>query len=129
MQIEDLIWRQASETLFITREQYLDQLRAYSIEPVQRDGVLVGAVLRKGPEFHFTTFGTGLPITRAMIRDCLAPQLAEYGYVETRTPKLGHDRQHRLNGKLGFVRIGEDEYNVLYRLDRGRSAERSTPCP
>lgn len=129
MDIEDLIWRQASETLFVTREQYLDHLRAYAIEPVQRDGVLIGAVLRKGPEFHFTTFGSGRPITRATIRDCLAPQLVEFGYVETRTPKLGHDRQHRLNVKLGFVRTGEDAYNVHYRLDRGRSAERSTPCP
>ncbi len=55
---------------------------------------------------------------------------AEFGYVETRTPKIGYERQHRLNGKLGFVRTGEDEYNVHYRLDRGRSAvEEEHPMP
>lgn len=117
MSIEDLLWQQASEVLFITKEQYLEKLRAYAIEPVERDGVLVGAVLRKGPEFHFTTFGSGRPITRAMIRDCLAPQLEEFGYVETLTPR-SDERQHRLNRKLGFVQVSEDEFNVRYRVAR-----------
>lgn len=117
MKIEDLLWQQAAEVLFITKEQYLEHLCAYAIEPVERDGVLVGAVLRKGAEFHFATFGSGRPITRAMIRDCLAPQLAEFGFVETKTPKTDV-RQHRLNRKLGFAQVGEDEFNLRFRLAR-----------
>lgn len=127
--IEDLIWQQASEKLFITKEQYLDQLRTFAIEPIWRDGVLIAAVLRRGPEMHFATFKTGCPITRPMIRDWFAPQFAQYGYVDVRTPRLDK-RQQRINEKLGFVQIGEDEYNIHYRLDRGRcTVNRSTPCP
>jgi hypothetical protein len=128
--VEDLIWQQASQTLFLTREQYLEHLRTFAIEPIERDGILIGAVMRKGPELHFTTFRAGVAIDRQLIRDVLAPQLERYGYVETRTPKPDHTRQHRFNKVVGFVKTGEDDYNVHYRLDRGRSAaHRSAPCP
>jgi hypothetical protein len=115
--IEDLIWRQASKTLFLTREQYMEHLRAFAIEPVERGGTLIGAVLRKNAELHFVTFDTGVPITRDIVRDALAPQLEEYGCVETKTPKLDR-RQHRFNEGMGFVKVGEDEFNTLFRLSR-----------
>lgn len=114
--IEDMIWEQASQYLFIPKEQYLDELRAYAIEPVSRDGLLLGAILRKGPELHFVTFKTG-PISREVVREALAPQFAEYGFVETRTPKVDA-RQHRFNRLVGFQPVGEDEFDVHYRLRR-----------
>lgn len=128
-ELEDLIWEQASRFLFVPKEQYLAELRTYDVEPVSRDGLLLGAVMRKGPELHFVTFKTG-PIGRDIVRRALDPQLDRYGYVETKTPKVDA-RQHRFNRVMGFVAVGEDQYNVHYRLDRGRSAthHRSTACP
>lgn len=128
--LEDLIWQRASEVLFIEKEQYIEQLRTYQVEAVERDGALLGAVMRKGPEFHFVTFGNAARIDRQTVRAVLEPQLAEYGYVLTRTPKPDTGRQHRFNRTMGFVAVGEDEYNIHYRLDRGRSAvNRRATCP
>ena len=45
------------------------------------------------------------------------------GYVLTKTPKE-EERQRRFNEAIGFEKIGEDEYDIHYRLDRMRSA----PC-
>ncbi len=129
MTLEDRIWDRAREDLYITREQYFETLKDWAIEPVTRDGVLLGAVMRKGPEFHFVTFRASSRIGRSVVRDVLAPQLEQFGYVLTRTPKP-EERQHRFNRAVGFVAVGEDEYNIHYRLDRGRCAvTRSTSCP
>lgn len=128
--VRELIWEQARETLFVEREQFMAGLAEWEIESVERDGLLLGAVLRKGPEFHFCTFGAAPRIGRQLIRDVLAPQMDRYGYVVTRTPKPATGRQHRFNRTMGFVQTGEDAYNVHYRLDRDRSAAtRSAPCP
>lgn len=114
--IEDLIWEQASQFLFMPKEQYLEELRTYEIEPVNRDGLLLGAVLRKGPELHFVTFKAA-PIPRATVRQALAPQFERYGYVVTKTPKVDA-RQHRFNRVVGFRPVGEDAWNVHYELRR-----------
>lgn len=128
-EIEDLIWAQASQHLFVTREQYMEQLRTFEIEPVERDGVLVVAWLRKGPELHMFTPKSGRPITRKMLAEAFEPQFEKYGHVDVRTPKLDR-RQRRINERVGFVAVGEDKYNIHYRLDRGRwSLQRSTSCP
>jgi hypothetical protein len=125
----DLIWERARETLFVTREQFMAGLAEWQVEAVERDGTMIGAVMRKGPEFHFCTTGALARIDRQVIRDVLAPQMERYGYVLTRTPKIDA-RQHRFNRVMGFVAVGEDRYNVHYRLDRDRSAAtRSAPCP
>lgn len=123
--VRELIWRQVSEHLFVTREQFMAELDQWEIEPrVLPDGAIAGGVMRKGPAFHFFTFGK-VSITRQMMREALAPQFERYGYVTTRTPKVD-ERQHRFNRLMGFVATGEDEYDVHYRLDRIRSAtERS----
>lgn len=98
------------------KEQYLESLRAFDIEPVQRDGVLLGAVLRREDELHFVTFKNG-PIPRQVVREALAPQFEKYGYVTTRTPKV-EARQHRFNRIVGFRQVGEDEYDILYKMRR-----------
>lgn len=114
--IEDLIWEQASQFLFMPKEQYLEELRTYAIEPVHRDGLLLGAILRKEAELHFVTFKAA-PIPRQVVREALAPQFEAFGYVTTRTPKVD-SRQHRFNRLVGFRPVGEDEYDVHYRLRR-----------
>lgn len=125
----DILWAKASEHLYCSKEQYVETLKGWAIEAVEQDGVPVGAVLRKEDEFHFITFGAAPRISRATVRAVLAPQLEAFGHVLTRTPRL-EERQHRFNKTVGFVQTGEDEYNIHYRLDRGRCAvTRSTQCP
>lgn len=114
--IEDMIWEQVSQILFVPKETYMEALATYSIERVERDGVLLGAVLRREDELHFVTFKNG-PIPRQVVRDALAPQFAQYGRVVTRTPKVD-PRQHRFNRLVGFRQVGEDEYDIHFELRR-----------
>jgi len=90
------------------------------------DGVLVGAVLTKGPELHFATFGKKWRLTRADIRRYLEPILAEHGHVETKTP-ADDARQLRFNRLLGFEETGADEFYVHLTLTR-LPFSKDTPC-
>lgn len=112
----DALWAQIEPTAYITRDQFARGLDAWEVEPVEVDGELAFAALTQGAEFHFTTFGTGRPISLAMIRARLEPILARHGFVTTRTPK-GESRQHRFNKLIGFKAVGESEFFVNYRLD------------
>ncbi|MDP3909037.1 MAG: hypothetical protein Q8Q14_01480 [Gemmatimonadales bacterium] len=126
MTIEDLLWAAVEKMVYITREQYLASLAGWSIHPHAVDGEIVGAVLTKGPELHFCTFGRPWRLTRADIRRYLEPILTEHGRVETKTPK-DDARQLRFNKILGFVETGADEFFVHLTLRR-LPFSKDTPC-
>lgn len=113
----DALWEQIEPTVFITREQFLRGLEVWAIDPVIIDGELAFVALTQGPEFHFASFDTGATITRTMIWSRLDAIMDQYGFVTTRTPKEGANRQHRINKALGFKEIESDEFLVTYRLD------------
>lgn len=116
-QLLDRLCEQAEESLFVSREQMRASLETWAIEPEIRDGKTVGAVLRRGPELHFATFGE--PISRKTVVEALRPQLEQYGYVETRTPR--HlERQHRFNRLIGFHAVGGDAFDIHYRMERAQ---------
>lgn len=125
----DLLWEQASKTLYLTREQWEQTMLGWEIEEVRVQGDLGGAILRKGPELHFAVFDTGHIATRQIVVDAVKGQLEKYGYVVTRTPK-DDKRQARFNALVGFKVTGEDEFDTHFRLDAGdfRYRERLT-CP
>lgn len=113
-QVRERLWEQASEgLLFTSREEYLEDLKTWGIEGYWADDVMVGGILRRGPEFHFFTLGSGHPIGRGTILRFLGPQLERYGYVTTRTP-LDDVRQHRFNRAFGFFEIKRDALDVHY---------------
>lgn len=112
------LWEQIEPTVFISHDQFVAGLAEWDIEAVRIDGELAFAVLVKGPEFHFASFNTRTPITRAMIRARLDPIIQRHGFCTTRTPKDGADRQHRFNLAYGFQAVGEDEFMIHYRLER-----------
>jgi hypothetical protein len=116
-EVIDRLWAQAEPIVFISRDQFVRGLEGWDIEAVRIDGRLAFAALTNGPEFHFASFDTGAPVTMAMIRSRLDPIIERHGFVSTRTPKSGADRQHRFNRAFGFVATGEDEFFVHYRLD------------
>lgn len=117
-EVIDALWAQAEPTSFLTREQFVRDLDGWDIEPVFIGGKLAFAALVRGAEFHFASFDTGAPITMGMIRSRLDPIIQRYGFVTTRTPKVGADRQHRFNLAFGFHVAGEDEFFIMYRLDK-----------
>jgi hypothetical protein len=116
----DAMWKQAEPQVFITREQFERDLEGWTIEPVERDGVLVGAFVTRGPELHFATFSVpgGKPVAFSLrlIREHLEPLIEQYGFVRTRTPKDA-TRQHRFNERMGFVAEGESEFFIHYRMN------------
>ena len=117
-EVIDRLWGQIEPIVYITRGQFERVLTDWEIEPVAVNGELAFAALVKGPEFHFASFDTGAPITRGMIRSRLEPIMKRHGFVATRTPKTGADRQHRFNRAFGFQVFGEDEFFTHYRLER-----------
>lgn len=118
MDVLDRLWEQIEPTVFVSKSEWLDGLIGWDIEAVEIDGALAFAALTKGHEFHFASFNTGARITLAMIRSRLDPIIERHGFVTTRTPKTGFDRQHRFNRAFGFHVIGEDEHFVEYRKCR-----------
>jgi hypothetical protein len=117
-EVIDRLWDQMEPTVYITRDQFVRGLADWDVEAVRVDGKLAFAALVKGPEFHFASFETGAPIRMAMIRSRLDPIIERHGYVTTRTPIAGADRQHRFNRAFGFEVFGQDEFFLHYKKDR-----------
>lgn len=118
----DLLWNDAREALYITKEEFVQNLQGWTIEPVSIDGRVAFITLTNGPQFHFQTLRSGQRISMKMIRTFLQKIIDEHGYAETRTPKED-TRQRRFNERFGFKIVGDDEYDVVYRIDGLRNAE------
>jgi hypothetical protein len=115
----DALWQQMEPHAYVTREEFERNMESWTLEPVEREGMLVAVFATQGPELHFTTFKPGgrtFPASLRLIRERLEPLLERYGFVRTRTPK-DEPRQRRFNERLGFVAVGEDEFFIFYRLD------------
>ena len=123
MDVLDLLWESVAPALYITKEQYLAGLDGWEVTPHVVDGAIVAAVLTKGPELHFVTFGPAWSLSRADLRRYLEPILEAHGVVTTKTP-VEDARQRRFNKILGFEQTGIDEeyvYLALTRLPFSRS--------
>lgn len=116
----DFLYDKASETLFVSKEQFVASLEGCEITTIIDNGIVLGVTVVRGPELHFVTTGKSVP--RRIMRQVLEPIFDEYGYVTTRTPKH-EERQLRFNRAWGFVVTGEDALDFHLRLDR------RTACP
>lgn len=112
MTLEDRIWSAVEPRIYISREEYFEALSAWAVTPLAD----VGAVMVRGPEFHFVTWGKA-NFTRSDIREVLAPIIAEHGRVETKTP-VDDLRMQRFNRAIGFTSTGSDEFFVYFALTR-----------
>lgn len=116
----------AETPLFITREQFAQSLDGWTLDLVLRDdGSIAIIFVSKGPEFHFSKFGSDIQISRAYLKKYPGSLIEKYGYALTKTP-LTDARQIRFNERLGFYRIAEDEFDIHYRIDHLRKKE--SPC-
>lgn len=119
----DLLFSQTP--LFMTREQFAKSLDGWTIDPVLRDDGNISLIfVSRGPEFHFAKFGTDLQASRDLLKKYPGELIAQHGYALTKTPKTD-TRQIRFNERLGFCRVGEDEFDIHYRIDQMRKKEPS----
>ena len=116
MSYDDILWGAVKETLFCTREEYLATLKDWFVWALEQDGETLALRVSNGPEFHFVIVKRK-SFTMADIRAMVKPLIDSYGYATTRTP-LRDKRQQRFNERLGFVRVREDQYDVIYRIDK-----------
>lgn len=126
-EITEKIWLQTEPTVFISRREFFASLDDWEITPREIDGEVIGATLRRGPEFHFITFGYRKILPATLITACLQPIIDEYGFVRTRTPKEDV-RQRRFNLLVGFHVERDDEFYTYFRLEqlnfhRGKSCQ------
>jgi hypothetical protein len=117
----DIIGRLLEDSpLFLTREQFEKSLEGWSVEPVEREGTVIGCYLIKGPELHFSKFDDA-PVGRVHLQR-LASLIAEHGHATTRTP-LDDQRMLRFNQRIGFYETGRDQYDAHLRIDHLRAKE------
>lgn len=121
-QIIERLWLESP--LFLTRAEFEQSLQGWQIETVQGPAGVAGVVLSKGPEFHFAKFDAAFQVTREILRRWPGELIERHGYALTRTPKED-TRQRRFNERLGFQAVGEDEFDVHYRITRMRGKDQS----
>lgn len=119
MSVIDRIWEQAEPLLFISKEEFVRNLDGWEIEPVEIDGTVAFATMTKGPAFHCHSFETGQAIPLHMLKAFVQKIIDQYGYATTKTPHEA-EKQHRFNRIFGFKKVGEDEFDVHYRIDKIR---------
>ena len=125
MNVVDKIWDELKDVLYISKEQYIKSLDGYAIVPeFNDDGQMIGAVIHKGPHFHFILFGIKWKLTKAMLAKWPGSLIEEYGYAETMTP-VEDTRQQRFNKRIGFVETKRDANYIYYKIERVTSCHSS----
>lgn len=115
--IIDRLWEKDEPFIFVTKEQYAKNLEGWDIQTHVVDGELIFVALVKGPVFHFQSMGTGRPVTMKVFRNFLQPIIDTHGYAETHAPHED-ERQRRFNLLVGFVEVGRDEFDAIFRIER-----------
>ncbi len=121
--MDDLIGRLWQDSpLFLSRAEFAKTLEGWTFDPVyDADNEMTGVFLVNGPTFHFAKF-TDAPATKSILRKYPGQLIEQHGYALTSTPK-DDARQLRFNSRLGFFKVGEDEYDIHLRIDRSRVKE------
>lgn len=121
----NLLWEQLKGVLYVTPEQFAEGFDGCEFDPLRReDGSIWALFIIKGPEFHFVKFGDDAA-DKSVLRKYPGSLIEKHGYALTKTPKED-TRQQRFNERLGFYRVGEDEFDIHYRIDNLRT--RTSPC-
>jgi len=124
-EIPEALWRKASEQLYCSRDAFLAHLAEWKMTVLHVDNAPAFVVLEKGNEFHVDSLGTGKPFPmKAFLREVYRIA-GEHGHAITRTPK-DTDKQHDVNARLGWTQVGEDDFDIIYRVEK---TPRSKACP
>ena len=115
----ELLWKKAEETVFVTRDEFITAMDPWEFYPVYSGKSLLAIVGEAGPHIHFEIVAPGRSISRKIVRDVLQRVIDKNGFAVTKTPKQ-ETRQRRFNELIGFEMVGEDEYDIHYRITRVR---------
>jgi hypothetical protein len=115
-QYDDLIWASVNDMLFCTKEEFLATLDESTVWPLIKDGVLLALRISDGPELHIVTTKTR-QFTMGDVREMLRPLIEKYSYATTCISRRDK-RQQRFVERIGFRRIKEDDYDVIYFIDK-----------
>ena len=113
----DRLLEKAEPMAFIPKDDFVRALDEWKIYAVIEKGVMLAIVGENGPRMHFETTGSGKPIPRRIVRVVLQGIIDRHGYAVTKTPKE-EMRQRRFNEAVGFKMVGEDEYDIHYKIER-----------
>jgi hypothetical protein len=120
MDLIDRLWQDSP--LFLARDEFAKTLEGWTLEPVEHDGEVVGVVVVNGPRFHFAKFTPEFQVGRSILRKYPGELVARHGFAETSTPK-DDTRQQRFNERLGFRKVGEDAFDIHYRITELRGSQ------
>jgi hypothetical protein len=123
MDVIERIWQSVCDDLYVSKSQFVASLNGYAITPeFDADAKMIGAVIHKGPDFHFILFGIKWRLDKAMLSKWPGSLIKQYGYAQTFTP-IDDTRQQRFNKRLGFFETRRDENYVYYKIERMKSCQ------
>ena len=111
------IYESVKDRATCSEEVFASALVDWDVIPLLQDGELIGGVLAKSNELHV---GVAAPVTaskRRYIREILQKTIDKYGFAIT-TIQPQNSVGLRFCERLGFVKIGERDGNILLRCDR-----------
>lgn len=107
-------WCLNQDKIYMSQDEFINSFegwQAYSTD----DHAFVAFF--KGPEFHFQALKEGSSLSMKSIKKFLEIIINKEGFAITRTPK-DDLRQQRFNELIGFFRISETEFDVIYKIER-----------
>lgn len=98
-------------------EEFVEMLSTWEVEPLTDGGETIGGVLLKGNEMHVGFAEKPKSSIRRYIRSYLKATIDKYGCAVTSVSET-NTRGLRFCERLGFVKFGEHNGNILLRCDR-----------
>ena len=117
----DRVWDEYKDSVFITKDQFVDALKDWTITPIESGGEVVGAFWVKGSEIHLTTFGKW-HTSRQQWRGWLMPIIRQHGCCTTKVAR-DNARVLRIVKRVGWVQTGEDEFYIHFTMRNFRYAK------
>ncbi len=114
----EILFQHVSRILPVTRLAYTNMLDGWTLEPIEHDGEVIGAIMLLNHEIHIavTPGVTKHWAKRWMMREFIDKRIQQFGYLTTAASKK-NPVAIRIIERLGFYRVSEDEQYIQYRID------------
>ena len=118
MSLGEFVYDAISYRLEIPKEEFLEALKEWTLNPIEKDGRLAAVVMVKDNEVHVASAEEyrGKWLSRKVIKDMLGKILDEHGCAVT-SVSYGNELGRDFVERLGFVPVC-----VSYKLEKLRHA-------
>ena len=113
--LEEFVYNSIEDRISLPKDEFIEQLKAWELKPVELDGMLTAVVMVKDNEVHVAVregFKGKWMKRGSVIRGILAPILAEYGEIVT-SVSYGNEAGRAFVERIGFV-----PNSITYRLEK-----------